>query len=91
MYRLICSVCGDVKGEVVMPTCLVPEDVITMFGSCPSGAEAEGRARVVEVGVLYSSEVKFSITHDQLTPRWCSKSLSPVGRLVACPSSRRFT
>ena len=49
-YRLICSSCGQVStGEVVMPTSLEAGDVTTMFGSCPCGGDANGRARVLQV------------------------------------------
>jgi hypothetical protein len=50
VYRLTCSDCGEVQsGEVVMPTFLAPGAVTTMYGSCLCGAEAEGRARFVEM------------------------------------------
>lgn len=49
-YRLSCSDCGQVStGEVVMPTSLEAGDVTKMFGSCPCGEEAKGRARVLQV------------------------------------------
>lgn len=50
VYRLRCPKCAEVRsGEVVMPTSLGPGDVTPMFGSCPCGGEAMGRARVVEM------------------------------------------